>query len=683
MTTGQVESPLRAMLRKAYAKPDAAPAIRIDSTQPMLVNAPIVPNQYAMPRGDITAKPLPPPFEHIPHNDLARQIYQEEIDSQDDIYFDSYSSDDVAEAMEITDIMEGVNIIPDPSQLAAATGLCKVRAGCLIGAAGTGKTTTTRLFLNMLLNGYPAFDIPAMRISRVDLKRYMAKEDESEVGHGEKDESSEGAIPAIALVAFTGQATQVLRKNMPGTWKRNVMTIHSLLGYAPEEYTTPEGKNTIRFVPSYTADFKMPWDAIIIDEASMVDLILWHQMFSAAKEGCRFYFIGDLNQLTPPIGQGILGFALAELPTFELSVVHRQSGDESHKIVDAAWNVLQGKMPVLEDPKTQANWRVIGFKLSTKVPEAHAQILSIAKALSEKPMIPGDPNSGVLYDPWRDRIMTPMNGYDENKTESYVGQHQLNESLANVFRKDAERIVISYQRGYARFAVGYRVMATKNEGHYVADRVTNGLTGRITDIKANPNWLGDWSTVGLEEDVQRNRAAAIEKALGGNKDDEGPEEFEMLTMEQIQAAAMNAQSREERQSGPASHVVTVAFDNGAIREYDLNAEIEQLKLAYASTTHKAQGAEMPTAIIVLHEAMRKMLTRENFYTALTRAKERVIILYTDFAMQLALAKQEITGNNLQEKIRSYAQISGKGEGSIAGFRMLDVRLPDPKLDSDD
>jgi superfamily I DNA/RNA helicase len=138
------------------------------------------------------------------------------------------------------------------------------------------------------------------------------------------------------------------------------------------------------------------------------------------------------------------------------------------------------------------------------------------------------------------------------------------------------------------------------------------------------------------------------------------------------AAAISADSKQDKISGPCSHIVSVKYDSGAFREYNLNAEVEQLQIAYASTTHKAQGAEMPTAIIVVHHANKFMLSRENFYTAVTRAKERVIILYTQLGLRIALSKQKISGRNLADKTASYLKMMGGEEG--VGFKTVTVRL---------
>ena len=569
-------------------------------------------------------------------------------------------------------ILEGLNVIPDESQVRAVHGMATEKLACLIGAAGTGKTTTTRVLLHTLINGDIANGIEPVRLASVDMSQYSASSDET------KKKAAKEVIPTIAMVAFTGQATQVLRKNMPKAWHRNCMTIHSLLGYAPVEYAKPDGKPGMRFEPTYTKENKFPWDIICIDESSMVSVELWHQMRDAAKDDCRFYFIGDLNQLPPPIGEGILGFALARLPVFELTHVHRQSDEAANKIIDTAWDVLKGNPLTFDDATTNPNWRVIGLKIDASADKAHQEICSVAMSLSQRRVHKSvNPDQPLIYDPWRDRIMVTMNGDGPVDTPaSRIGQVPLNESLSQLFAgKDAVRFIINYKKGTKRFGLNYRVMATKNEPPNKVDRVTNGLTGRILSIHANPDWVGEWRLVGDEKVVAENRKIMLAEALGND----GRESFHLTEddlgdanefLDSLKDAKKEADS-EERQSGPASHVVEVLFDNGAKRLYNLNAQIEQLNIAYVSTTHKTQGAEMPTAIIVVHHAQRLMLCRENLYTAITRAKERVIILYTDFGLRLAVATQKIRGNNLQEKIQKYIELSGEG-GS--GFKVMNVRL---------
>ncbi|MBP1763056.1 MAG: helicase, RecD/TraA family [Firmicutes bacterium] len=65
-------------------------------------------------------------------------------------------------------------------------------------------------------------------------------------------------------------------------------------------------------------------------------------------------------------------------------------------------------------------------------------------------------------------------------------------------------------------------------------------------------------------------------------------------------------------------------------------DIDQLRLAYAMSVHKSQGSEYPVVVMPLVPGHRMMLQRNLLYTAVTRAKERVILLGTKAALQTAL-----------------------------------------------
>jgi hypothetical protein len=363
----------------------------------------------------------------------------------------------------------------------------------------------------------------------------------------------------------------------------------------------------------------------------------------------------------------------------ELTVVHRVADEASNRIIDTAHAILNGKYDevVKFDDTKNPNWRVIGYEIDHQAHKAHDQIIAIANGLSKKRLAKEvDPDESFVYDPFRDRIMVPSNGFNPESSDHLLGQHTLNEALSKLFTDPNEpRIVIDCQRATKKFAVGYRVMATKNEPPMQVNRITNGLTGRIIDIRVNTKWFGDRRLVGDERDVARNRRDMIINGGSAIPTQPAPGVFEPAAEDESlndMAEAIGASQKADKISGPASHIVTVKFDNGAYRDYDLNAEIEQLRIAYASTTHKAQGAEMPTAIIVVHHASKFMLSRENLYTAVTRAKNRVIILYTQLGLRIALSKQKISGKTREDKIKSYQAMMGGEDG--LGFKTVKVRL---------
>src|SRR5690606_1351721 len=160
----------------------------------------------------------------------------------------------------------------------------------------------------------------------------------------------------------------------------------------------------------------------------------------------------------------------------ELTTIHRQSDPAANRIVEVAHQVLHGATPTFDDPSVDPNWRVAGFVLPADPQQADQQIDRIALGLSKQKVSPKrDPNTPLIYDPWRDRILTPGNGANEESSASNVGQVPLNDSLSLTFADPTKpRVIIDAGMKMQKFAEGYRVMATANEAPNIRDRVTNG-----------------------------------------------------------------------------------------------------------------------------------------------------------------------------------------------------------------
>lgn len=108
-------------------------------------------------------------------------------------------------------------------------------------------------------------------------------------------------------------------------------------------------------------------------------------------------------------------------------------------------------------------------------------------------------------------------------------------------------------------------------------------------------------------------------------------------------------------SDDSDSTLTVDFGDGRVAEYD-KSDLELLDLAYASTIHKSQGSEYKSVIINLQCAHAVMLVRPLIYTAITRAKERVIIVGERRALCIAIKRTdtERRGTKLAARIRSLA-----------------------------
>ena len=91
----------------------------------------------------------------------------------------------------------------------------------------------------------------------------------------------------------------------------------------------------------------------------------------------------------------------------------------------------------------------------------------------------------------------------------------------------------------------------------------------------------------------------------------------------------------------------VAFDDDSLtmlldgEQVSLPAEASQgLALAYAVTVHKAQGSEFPIVISAVHGSYFKLLEKRLIYTALSRAKERALVVGTHGALAMAIGNDK-------------------------------------------
>lgn len=558
----------------------------------------------------------------------------------------------------------------DDTQLTAIYGLVQQQYGVMIGAAGTGKTTTTKKLVDMLRDG----------LDEIDVSQYWNRGTAEE--HDDY-EVPEKLIPAIAMVSFTGRATQMIKKNFPRDWHGNIMTIHRALGFYPEFFQDLDAESgelvgKRRFVPAYTEENQMPWDIIIVDEAGMLGLELWHQLWAATKSTTRIILIGDINQLPPTHGKSILGFALASWPTWELTHVHRQQG-ANNSIVDNAHRILKGLRPV-SDSKTPLSlktdkemiaalnymarddtWRFI----TVEVPEEHRMAsLRIRQCLQLL--------QGKLYEPNRDVVITPTNGFEQTAPGWSLGQAPLNQELVVKLNSANPRYLIDAGREKQNFAVGDKVMATVND--YEAG-ITNGMTGIVKSIAENGAYIGDTRRWGLITEVNEYLSGLVDE-----EDDDVEFSLEEMVSDS-QAGMEELKKKEKRDTGPASHMIEVEFGEGEHSftiNFDSKSKVASLMLAYAATCHKMQGGECPIVFGIVHQAHTR-LNREWYYTCVTRASQRCIIFTTRMGTGKAVGNQTIKGATLAAKIKSFADLTKVG---LVGASVR-VKLPQARSLSTD
>ena len=137
----------------------------------------------------------------------------------------------------------------------------------------------------------------------------------------------------VAIAAPTGRAA----KRIAELTGREAKTLHRLLEVQWEDEETPAfGRNEKNPLDA---------DAVVVDELSMVDVLLFESLLRAMKTGCRLILVGDTDQL-PAVGPGCILHDLIEsgvLPVVQLTEVFRQAM-ASH-IVSNAHRIVAGQMP--------------------------------------------------------------------------------------------------------------------------------------------------------------------------------------------------------------------------------------------------------------------------------------------------------------------------------------------------
>lgn len=137
----------------------------------------------------------------------------------------------------------------------------------------------------------------------------------------------------VALAAPTGRAA----KRLSELTGRKAKTIHRLLEV---DYTN---NDTVRFIHNEKNLLKC--DVVVIDEMSMVDVMLFESLLLALKPQCKIIMVGDEDQL-PSVGAGnVLGGVIASgaVPTIRLRDIFRQAAESM--IVSNAHRIVTGQLP--------------------------------------------------------------------------------------------------------------------------------------------------------------------------------------------------------------------------------------------------------------------------------------------------------------------------------------------------
>ena len=250
----------------------------------------------------------------------------------------------------------------------------------------------------------------------------------------------------ILLAAPTGRAA----KRMSEATGMEAKTIHRLLGFKPTEGY------------KFNEENPLDGDALIVDECSMIDIILMYSLLKAIPLTMRLVLVGDIDQL-PSVGAGNVLRDIIEseaIPVTRLTRIFRQA--QSSRIVMNAHAINQGYFPNIQNGKDTDFFFIRAEEPQDAVP----QIVNLVK--NRLPKAYGRPVSDV-------QVLTPMR-------RSYCGSDNLNIEL----QKALNPMGVSLSFGGTLYRSGDRVMQIRN--NYDKD-VYNGDIGTISDVDLEENEL--------------------------------------------------------------------------------------------------------------------------------------------------------------------------------------------------
>ncbi|GAB2943981.1 ATP-dependent RecD-like DNA helicase [Nonomuraea fastidiosa] len=262
----------------------------------------------------------------------------------------------------------------------------------------------------------------------------------------------------VILAAPTGRAA----KRLAELTGHEATTVHRLLQLRP-------GGD-----PTFDRDNPLDADLVVVDEASMLDLLLANKLVKAVAPGAHLLFVGDVDQL-PSVGAGeVLKDLLAApgIPRVRLTQIFRQA-QESGVVVNAH-RVNTGRHPVLEGMKDF-------FLFPCEEPEEIAALTVdvVARRIPRR----------FGLDPRRDvQVLAPMH-------RGAAGAGNLNAALQEALTPARENMP-ERRYGGRVFRIGDKVTQLRNNYDKGAAGVFNGTVGIVTDIRPDEHKL----TVLTDED---------------------------------------------------------------------------------------------------------------------------------------------------------------------------------------
>lgn len=458
-----------------------------------------------------------------------------------------------------------LDLLTDAHQQAALQMVARQSLSIITGGPGTGKTYTLARIIAVLSQA-----IPHIRVAMAAPTGKAAQRMQEALQNSFNDPK----------LLESGLVSEELRN-------QGTQTIHRLLGMGHSQ------------TPRFNQKQPLPYDVIVVDEASMLDLNLATLLFEAVPESCRIILLGDAKQLASVD----VGAVLADLQQIQALADNRVQLQTSRRFAEGA---LIGQ--------------VAKFIQAQTYQQDHAAVLQqfeidIVQASELKPILLQTDMPDVVqleYLPEGNQL-----DLDLYYQKLMLGFQRYVQSLKNYLKE--ERSIEQVQNVVKAFD-DYRILTAVRHGPFGLQQL-NQYAQRWLQQQLSIVTAGGWY-VGRPVMMTYN-----DYQLGISNGDIG------LCF--------------EHRTQPQQFEVYFPSLNKWVAANRLPKSIQS---AFALTIHKSQGSEFTHTAVVLDQAAKNLLSQELIYTAITRAKKVVSLLVHQEALLQAFTVRTTRKSGLVQKV---------------------------------
>ena len=454
-------------------------------------------------------------------------------------------------------------------QAIAAAVACTQPVTVITGGPGTGKTTTVTKLLSALLNQTP------------DLRIALA--------------APTGKAAARMTESIRQARTQMADTTGMHGIPTDSYTLHRLLGWSPRGFR-------------YNAKRHLPFDCVVVDEASMIDLPMMAHLFSALSPSTRIILLGDRDQLASVEA----GSVLADLC----------DAGTDHGFTPAFSTYLS---------------KLVGIELHSYLPQkgssasvgAHLPMQNAVVQLRKSHRFSADSGIGALA--------RAVNAGDQNAAATAFNHFD-----------DVQWLVPEGKSWQRKVLEGYRNYCTLVQENASAEEILNAFDEfQVLVALRKGNW-------GVEEtNRQIERLLSNAGLLKGTTQQWYSGRAVMITRNDYDLGLFNGDigilvKLEDSDTHLIERVAFRAADGGV--RYMSPGRLPSHETAFAITVHKSQGSEFRDVLLLLPEQWQQVITRELIYTAITRAKLSFCCQAGDVCWAQGLNTQVLRASGLRDAL---------------------------------